>query len=263
VTLPPLHWWRTVFVLIPLIALYTILLGTISLASGLVDRRGAWPHRCAQAWSWLILRTSGVRIDRRGAPPPADASCIYVANHSSIYDIPILFTAVPRQLRIMAKAALGHVPFIGWHLHRSGHLLVNRQNPGAGIFKRMQRMVGQGASLIVFPEGSRTRDGRVARFKGGVFLLAIEAGLPVVPVSVVGSRVVMPQGRLRVSPATVQVTIHEPIPTAGMSRDDARPLAERVRAIIAQVVEGEDGLMGPRQAGEAARAAAPSRESAS
>ncbi len=218
------------------------MLGTASLVGGLIDGRGFWAHRCAQLWARLILATSGTRIRLHGRPlPPEGESCIFVANHSSIYDVPILFTSLPRQLRIMAKAALGYVPFIGWHLHRSGHVLVNRRNPGAGIFKRMQRMARSGASLVVFPEGSRTLDGAVHRFKGGIFLLAIENGLPIVPVSVAGSRVVMPKGRFMVCPATVDVTVHEAIPTKGLTRDDARALAERARGIVASAVPGGAG----------------------
>lgn len=238
-SVPPFRWWWTAVILVPAISIYTIVLGTLSLISGLFDRRGVAAHACAQMWARLILGTSGVRIDRRGVrlPPPGE-TCIFVANHSSIYDIPILFTAVPRQLRIMAKAALGWVPFIGWHLHRSGHVLVNRTNPGAGIFKRMQRMASSGASLIVFPEASRTIDGRVKRFKGGIFLLAIENGFPIVPLSVAGSRVVMPKGRFMVCPATVVVTVHEAIPTRGLRREDARALAQRVQAIVAAGVPG-------------------------
>ena len=231
------HWIWTILVLIPAISIFTIVFGSISLVGGLFDGSGRLAHRCAQLWARCILGTSGVRIDRRGVALPApDRSCVFVANHSSIYDIPILFTAVPRQLRIMAKAALGYVPFIGWHLTRSGHVLVNRRNPGAGIFKRMQRMARSGASLIVFPEGSRTMDGAVKKFKAGIFLLAIENGLPVVPISVSGSRTVMPKGRLAVMPATVMVTVHEPISTEGLGRDDARALAERVRDIVATAV---------------------------
>jgi 1-acyl-sn-glycerol-3-phosphate acyltransferase len=230
---PPFHWWRTVFFLIPAISIYTIVLGTMSLVGGLFDRSGRWAHRCAQWWGRAILWTSGVRLVRHGELPPEHRSVIFVANHSSIYDTPIMFTALPRQLRLMAKAALAYVPFIGWHLARSGHLLVNRQNPGASIFKKMQRMAGQGASLFVFPEGSRSIDGTLKRFKGGMFLLAIENQLPIVPVSVRGSRVVMPKGRLRVDPATVYVTIHPEISTADLSREDARALADRVRGIVA------------------------------
>jgi 1-acyl-sn-glycerol-3-phosphate acyltransferase len=211
----------------------TVVLGAMSLVIGLVDRRGAATHQCAQWWGRFILRVSGVRVEMPGKPlPPPGTSVIFVANHSSIYDTPILFSSLRHQLRVMAKATLGFVPFIGWHLARSGHLLVNRKNPGASIFKKMQRMIGEGASLMVFPEASRTSDGRMKPFKGGIFLLAIESGLPIVPVSVVGSRVVMPKGRLMVCPATVQVIIHDPVPTKGLTRRDARALAERVQGVV-------------------------------
>jgi len=136
-------------------------------------------------------------------------------------------------LRIIAKASLGNFPFLGWHLRLAGHLLVNRDHPGAAVFKKMQRMISQGASLIIFPEGTRSRDGQVGRFKGGVFLLAIESQLPIVPISVSGSRQVMLKGRLMTCPGDVVVTLHEPISTAGMTREDARALAARVQALVA------------------------------
>jgi 1-acyl-sn-glycerol-3-phosphate acyltransferase len=232
VKVPPFHWWRTVFFLIPAVAVFTIVLGTISLLSSLVDRSGAIAHDCARWWSGLILRTTGVTVDRQGVELPV-ASCVFVANHASIYDIPILFSALPRQLRIIAKQALGNVPFIGWHLRWAGHLLVDRQHPGPAVLKKMRRMMSHRASLIVFPEGSRSSDGQIRRFKGGVFLLAIDNGLPVVPVSVSGSVAVMPKGRLMVCPAAVRVTVHEPISTAGLTREDARSLAERVHDVVA------------------------------
>jgi 1-acyl-sn-glycerol-3-phosphate acyltransferase len=236
VKVPPFHWWRTVFYLIPALVVATVILGTVSLVSGLVDRRGRLAHGCAQAWSRWLLWTAGIRVTRRGALPPDDTSHVFVANHSSHYDTPIMFTSVPRQLRIIAKAALGRIPFVGWHLSRAGHLLIDRQNPGATVLRRMQRMMSQGASLIIYPEGSRTTDGRVHRFKGGVFLLAIESGLPVVPISISGSYAVMPKGRLMVCPGDVRVTIHEAIPTKGLTREDARALAARVHDIVAAAV---------------------------
>jgi 1-acyl-sn-glycerol-3-phosphate acyltransferase len=143
-----------------------------------------------------------------------------------------MLAAVPRQLRIIAKETLGRIPFVGWHLQRAGHLLVDRQNPGATVLRKMRRMVSQGASLIAYAEGSRTPDGRVHRFKGGVFLLAIDTGLPIVPISIEGTRAVMPKGRLMVCPGRVRVTIHDAIPTAGLTRADARGLTERVQAIV-------------------------------
>lgn len=237
-SLPPFHWWRTVVFLIPALATYTIVLGTASLVAGLLDRRGNWAHNVARLWAWLIVRTSGVRMRRTGQRLPPDAeSAVFVANHGSFYDIPIVFNALPRQLRLMAKASLIYVPFIGWHLHRSGHVLVDRTKPGAAIFSRMQRMARSGASLLVFPEGGRN-NGTLQPFKRGIFLLAIEHHLPIVPVTILGNRDVMPKGRLMVLPAGVRVVIHEPISTESMTREDARPLAARVEAVVRSAMDG-------------------------
>src|ERR1700687_36895 len=97
------HWWRTVFFLIPAISLYTIVLGMASLVSSVFDRRGDFGHRCARAWSWLILKTTGVRVEVTGLDRlDWSRSYIFAANHQSIYDIPILFASLPFQLRIIA-----------------------------------------------------------------------------------------------------------------------------------------------------------------
>lgn len=224
-------FWYTVLFLIPVISVFTIVLGTVSLVSGWFDRSGRTAHACARLWSRLILIVSRTRVERRGALPP-DRAYVYASNHQSIYDIPILFWSIPRQLRIIAKASLGRIPFLGWHLRLAGHLLVDRERPGPGILKRMRGLVAEHASLIVFPEGTRSTDGRVGRFKAGVFLLAIEHGLPIVPVSVRGSRDVMLKGRVMVRPGGVVVTIHPPVSTEGLGREDARALGERVRAIV-------------------------------
>jgi 1-acyl-sn-glycerol-3-phosphate acyltransferase len=238
VRIPPFHWWRTVFFLIPAVTLYTIVLGTASLLSTLVDRDGALGHRCARAWAWLILKTTGVRVRVSGMEHVnASASYVVAANHQSIYDIPIVFASLPLQLRIVAKDSLGHVPFLGWHLRRTGHLLVDRRNPGAGILKRMAHLIRGARSLIVFPEGTRSQDGAVGRFKGGIFLLAIDSSLPVLPVSIARSRFVMSKGRLMVCPGEVSLTVHPAIPTTGITREQARDLAERVRDVVRAAVD--------------------------
>ena len=138
----------------------------------------------------------------------AGRSYVFAANHQSIYDIPILFGSIPFQLRIVAKESLGRIPFMGWHLHRAGHLLVDRRNPGPDIVQKMRRLVSESSSLIVFPEGTRSVDGTIGRFKKGPFLVAMDARLPVVPVSIAGSRHVMKKGRLMVCPGKVELTIH-------------------------------------------------------
>jgi 1-acyl-sn-glycerol-3-phosphate acyltransferase len=239
VTIPPFHWWRTVFYLIPLISVYTIALGSLSLLSSFVDARGIAAHGCARLWSWLILATTGVRTTVVGLDRlEPDGTYVFVSNHQSIYDIPILFNALPFQLRIIAKASLGRIPFMGWHLRRTGHVLVDRANPQpAAILRRWRTLVGQRLSLIVFPEGTRSVDGRLGAFKGGSFLMAIEAGLPIVPVAVIGSRHVMRKGRLRTEPGEVTVVVHAPVETSGLAAADARGLGARVRDVIAMTLE--------------------------
>ena len=233
-SIPPYHWWRTVFYLIPAITVYTIVLGAASIVSSLVDRRGYFAHRCARAWSWLILRTTGVRVHVEGLER-LDRSRSYVlaANHQSIYDIPILFASLPFQLRILAKESLGRIPFMGWHLQRTGHVLVDRSNPGAGVVRKMKRLVDEGHSLIVFPEGTRSTDGSVGRFKGGSFIIALQSGLPVVPISVIGSRHVMFRGDVMVRPGRVRVIVHEPIETRSVPREAVREFASSVREVVA------------------------------
>ena len=229
----PLHLLRTVVYLIPAITLYTIVLGTMSLVSSLVDRSGDFGHRCARAWSMLILKTTGVRVKVSGMDHLDPArTYVFASNHQSIYDIPIVFATLPFQLRIVAKESLGRIPFLGWHLARTGHLLVDRSKPGAGVVKKMARVVSEHHSLIVFPEGTRSVDGTVGRFKGGSFVLAIDSHLPIVPLSIAGSRFVMTKGQLTVRPGDVTVTVHAPVETATLSRDAVRDVANHVREQI-------------------------------
>ena len=238
---PPFHWWRTVFFLIPAISVYTVVLGTASILSSVFDRHGHFAHRCARAWARLILTTTGVRVAVRGLERlRPEATYIFVSNHQSIYDIPVIFAAMPFQLRIIAKQSLSRFPVLGWHLKRGGHLFVDRSRPDhARILARWRSLVTEGLSLIVFPEGTRSPDGRVGRFKGGSFLLALEARLPIVPLTLVGTRQVMPKGRLRTEPADVTLVVHDPIhvQTREPTVQEARRLSEQLHTTIADTIE--------------------------
>lgn len=238
------HWLRTVFWLIPAIAIYTIILGFLSVTSSFVDRRGHFAHGCARMWSWLILATTGVEVTVRGLDKLVPGKTyVFVANHQSIYDIPCLFWSIPFQLRIIAKESLGRFPVLGPHLKRTGHMLVDRKHPDrTGIFGWASRLTSNGLSLIVFPEGTRSRDGFLGKFKGGSILLAMQAGLPLVPISVIGSRHVMKKGELTTRPGHVGLIVHEPIELAANpepSVEQVRAMADRVREIIRPAVEAE------------------------
>lgn len=240
-TVPPFHWWRTVFYLIPAITVYTVVLGSLSIVSSLFDHHGHFAHKCARAWSRLILMTTGVRVSVEGLDRVTPGTTyIFVSNHQSIYDAPVLFASLPFQLRIIAKESLSKFPVLGWHLRRGRHLFVDRRHPDRkGILRRWRALVSEGLSLIIFAEGTRSADGRVARFKAGSFLLAIEAGLPIVPVAVIGTRAVMPKGRLRTEPADVRLIVHDPIQPPALEAPtvrDAKALAARAHEIVAAAV---------------------------
>ena len=240
--MPPYHWWRTVFYLIPAITVYTIVLGAASIVSSLFERSGYFAHKCARAWSFLILKTTGVRVTVEGLEKlEPGRTYIFVSNHQSIYDTPVVFNALPYQLRIIAKESLARFPVLGWHLKRGGHLFVDRQHPDrAGILQRWRALVSEGLSLIIYAEGTRSPDGHVMKFKAGSFLLAIQAALPIVPVSIVGTRGIMPKGRLRTEPAEVTLVVHDPIQPPSIEAPtihDAKELAAQVRGVVSATVE--------------------------
>lgn len=227
-----------------MITVYTIVLGFASITSSFFDRRGHFAHNCARAWSWLILATTGVDVTVQGLERIVPGKTyVFVANHQSIYDIPCLFWSIPFQLRIIAKESLGNFPMLGPHLKRTGHMLVDRSKPDrAGIFGWASRLTSNGLSLIVFPEGTRSKDGYMSKFKGGSIMLAMQAGLPIVPISVIGSRHVMKKGELTTRPGHVTLIVHDPIETAAISEpsvEEVRQFADRVRDIVRPPVEAE------------------------
>ncbi len=216
----------------------------MSILSTFVDRKGHAAHWCARAWSWLILATTGVDVSVKGLDRvKRGETYVFISNHQSIYDIPVIFASLPFQLRIIAKESLGRFPFLGWHLIRAGHLLVDRRKPDrSGILNRWRRLVSDRLSLIIFPEGTRSADGHVGHFKAGSFLLALEAGLTIVPVTVCGTIHVMKKGRLMTCPGHVTLEVHEPIATSRIespSAADARELAERIGSIVRGPLERE------------------------
>lgn len=242
----PLALARTLLVTAPAVVILTAAVGTTTAVSSLFDPSGRFAHRIAQWWGRALLAAAGVKVRVTGLPAlTPGATYVFVANHQSLYDIPVLFAAIPYQLRIIAKQSLGAIPFLGWHLRRTGHILVDRANPDReAILRRWRGLVGAGLSLIIFPEGTRSADGTVRRFKSGSFTLALQAGLPVVPLSVSGTRDVVPKGGFVVWPGLVTLTVHPPIDAraragdAEPTADDARAFAREVQAIVAGGVEG-------------------------
>ncbi len=219
-----------------LIYFYTAFCGTLSLLGSIVDSGGRWQHFCARMWSWLILKTSGIRVKVEGLENiKLNKTAIYCSNHASAMDIPILFVYLPLQFRFLAKRSLFHLPFLGWHLRRSGHVAVDRLRPHEALkgFDRAAQKIREGRSVITFPEGTRSRTGEMLPFKNGSFYLAILAQVPIVPITLNGTRDVLVPDTYHVRSGQTEMIIHKSIPTAGLTVDDVEALARRVRDQIA------------------------------
>lgn len=186
-----------------------------------------------------------------------DRPAVYLFNHQSAYDIAVAFVSIPVPLRFVAKRELVYIPFLGWYMWATGMIFVDRGKGPKAIksLRKAARLVRDGANIIAFPEGTRSDDGRIGPFKKGMFVLAIEAGVPIVPVAIEGSRVVMPKNSFRFRPGKVTVNIGEPIPTEGMTYRDRRDLMERTRAALIDLHVEVGGLGGADEGDDSPRAA--------
>lgn len=231
-------------VAIPLIYLYTFVMGSISLTLSLYDPQGRRQHWCAQVWCRLIARTTGARVRVYGLENlSAGTSYVFLSSHQSYMDIPAMLGYLPVQLRIAAKKVLFRIPFMGWHLARAGHIPVDRSSTQAAV-ATMQKAAGyihDGICAFVFPEGTRSPDGALHPFKKGGFKLAIQARVPVVPLTIIGSRQVLPKNSIIFRPGPIDMYIDPPIPTDGLDDEDLDALMLKVRAAMAHHFKEQDG----------------------
>jgi 1-acyl-sn-glycerol-3-phosphate acyltransferase len=210
----------------------TLACGVASVLCGLVGQPSL-ARRVGWVWGRTLLWAWGVEVTVHGAAPRGTA--VYAANHASALDIPLVFAYLPVDFRVLHKRSLYLLPLIGWYLYVGGHVGVDRGHPfrARRSLERAAARIRAGTSVLVFPEGTRNRDSAaVAAFKRGSFVLALEAGVPVVPVSLRGVKALVPGGLLHLRPGRVRVTLHEAIATEGLPVEEAAALAERVRAVV-------------------------------
>lgn len=205
--------WRCLF-FIPIYVIATIILGFFSSLVALVDRSGTIPHFFAKAWSRFVFWGVGIKVTVKGQENiPKDQAVIFAANHQSTMDIPAMFGFLPVQFRIMAKQILFMIPFLGWHLYLGGNIPIDRKNARkafGSVFKATSR-IKAGISLLVFVEGTRSRDGKLHRFKRGSFTLAKKLQVPVVPIAIQGTFERMPPWAWTASAGKVTIDILPPI----------------------------------------------------
>ncbi|HVA91047.1 MAG TPA: lysophospholipid acyltransferase family protein [Chloroflexota bacterium] len=231
--------WRSNILQAPLLFLATGLFGTVALIASLFARTGRTQHRIARAWARACLLAAGGSVTVRGLENlPEPRTAVYASNHTSYMDIPVVFSSLPFQFRILAKKELWQWPFIGWYLNRSGQIPIDTDNPhatlsslGAGV-----KALRAGMPLFVFPEGSRTPDGELKDFLSGAAFLAIRAQVPLVPIALTGIYHLLPMHTRHFYPCPMTIAIGPPIPTAGLTMRQADDLTARLRSAIAEML---------------------------
>jgi 1-acyl-sn-glycerol-3-phosphate acyltransferase len=209
---------------------------TIALAVHLVARSPRAQLEIARrVWAPGLVYGAGGRLSVVGHERLVPGrGALYVANHSSWIDIPVLYMALPTAPRFLAKRELAQVPFLGWYIRAMGMVFVDRRDArrASATVGRAARLLAAGESVMSFPEGTRSRDGRLGRFRSGGFGAALEAGADVVPVAIVGAGRVLPPDGFRVRPGPIEVRVGAPIPTAGLEREGRAALARRAQAAV-------------------------------
>jgi 1-acyl-sn-glycerol-3-phosphate acyltransferase len=230
---------RALLIADPLIVLATAAMGTVSLLVSLFDSSGRAQHSVARAWSRMLLAVSGVKVSVEGLEKISEhTSCVLVSNHLSYMDTPVVLAFIPLEFRFLAKKSLFKIPFIGYHLHRAGHIPVPRGNARASLktLSEAARIIQERAvSILVFPEGGRS-PGALREFKEGAAYIAIKSGTAAVPVGISGTREVLPMGSIIVRPGKVRLRIGDPISTAGLTLRDRVRLNEQLRECIAKLM---------------------------
>ncbi len=236
-----------IYTLQTLIIVVWTLLATAVIASAVIifsffSRTGNGPHLLARLWANSILWVSRVKVTISGTEKiDPERSYIYMPNHQSNADIPLLLGRLPVQFRWLAKAELFKIPIFGRAMRGVGYISIDRSNRKSAFesLGRAARTIRNGTSVLIFPEGTRSRDGRILPFKKGGFVLSVDAGVPIVPIIIRGTRDIIPKGRFMIRPAPVTMQILDPVETAGYTRKTKDALLERIRSILIDNFEAE------------------------
>jgi len=225
---------RSYFIFDPLIWIYTVVLGIISIPVSLFGEKGRILHGFARFWSELIMKTIASPVTVSGLEKLDLARpYVYAVTHASALDIPVLYVYLPFQFRIVFKKELLSYPIVGWHLKRSGQICIDQQNPGSiGSIRAALKSLKAGLPLVIFPEGGRTPDGQVKPFLPGAFFLALKARVDVVPVALVGTYELLPMDTYHIKCRPLEMRIGQPISTAEYKMRDMEVLSAKVQKAV-------------------------------
>lgn len=218
------------------IVVYTVVGCTLVLLLFPFLGRGRYVDFATRAWVRLMLWTCRIKVTAEGLDNLENGKkYLFVANHQSLFDIPACFMVIPARLRMLAKKELFRIPLFGWCMWVIGHINIDRENREkaiASLDRAVERLKKEDISPVVYPEGTRSPDGKIHAFKRGAFVLAIKSGRPVVPVTIVGSRSVLPKKSVIINPGHIHVIINKPIATDDQDYTDRATLAKKAQSII-------------------------------
>jgi 1-acyl-sn-glycerol-3-phosphate acyltransferase len=230
---------RTAYIIL-WVVLSTAVLGIIAISVSFFTRTGNVVHIIARIWGRAILFVSRIRVTVKGLENiNPSQSYVYMANHQSNFDIPVLLAHLPVQFRWLAKAELFRIPIFGRAMRGAGYIEIDRFNQKSA-FESLNQAAGKlknGVSIMMFPEGTRSRDGKIRPFKKGGFVMAIGSGEPIVPVVIKGTWPIMAKSSLKINSGDVTLQIERPIRTTAYTRDTKDDLMESVRSAICRGVE--------------------------
>lgn len=225
-----------------MIVLYTVFWGVLGCTVGLLDRSGEAIVWIGRRWVSWILATCRIELECDGLDHvDPTQSYVFMSNHQSVIDTAAIVATLPVSWRFVAKRELLWVPFFGWTLGMGGHVIIDRGRRERAVrsLKRAAERIRGGTNVIIFPEGTRSESGVMGPFKSGGFHLAIEAGVPILPITVSGTNRITPKGSLRIESGRVRIRYGKPIPTAGLDLEDRNRLKDEVRRAITQGFDPE------------------------
>lgn len=221
--------------------LVTVFFAIAAILASLFGSGGNAPHIVARIWA-ILLFASRIRVTVKGLSNiDPKRSFIYMSNHQSNFDIPVLLAYLPVQFRWIAKNELFKIPIFGYAMKRAGYISIDRSGRKSTLqsIRNAAEIIRNGVSVIIFPEGTRSQDGNLKSFKNGGFVLAVDSGVPIIPIIIHGTWQIMSKNQLRIKPGRVFLEIQKPVESSNFSRKTKNDLLEKVRQIISDGLEEE------------------------
>jgi 1-acyl-sn-glycerol-3-phosphate acyltransferase len=225
---------RTSIIILGII-LVTAFMAIMVILVSFVTAGGDTTHKVGRIWAKCILVLSNIRVTVKGfSNLKPGRSYIYMANHMSNFDIPVLQAYLPVQFRWLAKAELYKIPIFGYAMKRAGYISIDRSDRKSAIesLNRAAKIIRDGVSVVIFPEGTRSRTNHVQPFKKGGFFLAVDSGVPIIPIIIHGAGRIMPKKQMLIKPGNVILEIEKPINSSDYTRKTKDDLMKKVRDVI-------------------------------